>query len=253
MAKARLRLALVIALVGSLEGAALARAEGITTEQGDAILDELQQIRRILERPHAAPSQALAPLRTEEKVSLELAPGDRSLGRSDAPVTLVEYTDYQCPFCRQFHITAFEEIKQNYIDTGKLRYVSRNFPLAMHENARGAAVAGRCAADQGQFWEMRHVMIVNATQLKPENLITYASDLRLDLGKFRNCLETHKYRADVDRSLMEGQAIGVTGTPSFVLGRSGSNKVDGVRLVGAMPYAVFDSKLKELLPEVPTK
>ena len=182
---------------------------------------------------------------------VEIKPGAYSIGRADAPLTLVEYTDYQCPFCRQFHIAAFEEIKKNYIDTGKLRYVSRNFPLDMHENAPRAAQAALCAADQGKFWEMRHVMIVNASQLQPQNITTYATDLKLDVDKLNACITSGKYRAEVDQNMAEGRAAGVSGTPSFVVGRTDKDAVDGVRIVGAQPYAAFDSRLKELLAKVP--
>jgi protein-disulfide isomerase len=227
----------------------LSQAEGITAEQADAILQELRQIRQLLERQQqdnaARPGVAAAPA-PDEKVTLSLPANSYSLGRQDAPLTLVEYTDYQCPFCRQFHITAFEELKKNYIETGKLRYVSLDFPLELHENANRAAIAARCAGDQGRFWELRHVMIVNANRLKPENLLTYATDLQLDLDQFRACVESDKYRAEVDRQLADGQAIGISGTPTFVLGRTGADKLDGIRLVGAMPYSVFDGKIKEL-------
>jgi predicted DsbA family dithiol-disulfide isomerase len=96
-------------------------------------------------------------------------------------------------------------------------------------------------------------MIVNANQLKLENLLTYATDLKLDVDKFRACVESDRYRGEIDRQLAEGQAIGVSATPSFVLGRSGTDKVDGIRLVGAMPYSVFDGKIKELLAKAAAK
>jgi protein-disulfide isomerase len=234
----------------------LSQAEGITTEQADAILQELRQIHQLLERQqqgNAVRSGAPAAPALDEKLTLSLPANSYSIGRQDAPLTLVEFTDYQCPFCRQFHITTFNELKKNYIDTGKLRYTSLDFPLDMHENARRAAVAAHCAGDQGQFWELRNVMIVNANRLKLENLLTYATDLKLDVDKFRTCVELDKYRAEVDQQLAEGQAIGVSATPSFVLGRSGTDKIDGIRLVGAMPYSVFDEKIKELLAKAVEK
>ena len=231
----------------------LSHAEGITAEQADAILQELRQIHQLLERQQQGNAVRPGAPAPDEKITLALPANSYSIGSQDAPLTLVEYTDYQCPFCRQFHITTFDELKKNYIDTGKLRYVSLDFPLDMHENARRAAVAARCAGDQGRFWELRHVMIVNANQLKPENLLTYATDLKLDMDKFGACVESDKYRAEVDRQLAGGQAIGVSATPSFVLGRSDADKVDGIRLVGAMPYSVFDGKIKELLAKAVEK
>jgi protein-disulfide isomerase len=249
--KSRVVLATIFA--GCIAGPiANAWAQGITSQQAEAILEELKQIHQLLLRQQAAPAPAAVQAQLDDKVSLVLEPGGYSIGRSDAPLTMVEYTDFQCPFCRQFHMVTFDSIKKNYIDTGKLRYISRDFPLDMHENARRAALAGRCAGEQGQFWEMRHVMIVNANQLKPDNIVGYARDLNLDVDRFRSCLDSGKYRADIDRNLAEGQAVGVTGTPSFVLGRTGVDKVDGVRLVGAKPYAVFDAKLKEMLAATAT-
>ena len=242
---------LAVAAAVTLAGrVAVAEAQGITSQQAEAILEELKEIHQLLLRQQAAPAPAPAPAQVapaDEKVSLVLGPGGYAIGRADAPLILVEYTDFQCPYCRQFHLTTYDAIKKNYIDTGKLRYISRDFPLPMHENARRAALAGRCAGDQGQFWEMRHMMIVNANRLKLDNIIAYARDLKLDVEKFRSCLDSDKYGADIDRNLAEGEAIGVTGTPAFVLGRNGVDRVDGVRLAGAKPYAVFDARLKELL------
>src|SRR5258706_11050734 len=158
------------ATLSLLVAAPLARADGISSEQAQDILNELKQIRQVLEKMQS-PQAAPAP---DDKVSYKFSPGGFSLGDAKAPLVLVEYTDLQCPFCQQFHNTAFAQIKANYIDTGKVRFVSRDFPLDFHENARRAATAGRCAAEQGKYWEMRHVMIVNAEALKAENLATYA-------------------------------------------------------------------------------
>jgi protein-disulfide isomerase len=255
------RFLLTVAVIVAAGGATLpARAQGITVKQADEllqqnrdVLNELKQIHQLMERQlagQARPAVAAAPP-PDDKVHIEIKPGAYSIGRADAPLTMVEYTDYQCPFCRQFHIATFEEIKKNYIDTGKLRYVSRDFPLDMHENAPRAAMAARCAADQGKFWELRHVMIVNASQLQSQNITTYATDLKLDADELNACVTSGKYRAEVDQSMAEGRAAGVSGTPSFVLGRTEKDAVDGVRIVGAQPYAVFDFKLKELLEKVP--
>ncbi len=232
------------AALALLAVAPFVRAQGITSEQAQEILNELKQIRQVLERQPAAGQPAAAP---DDKVSMQLAPGGFSIGTKDAPLTLVEYTDYQCPFCQQFHNTAFQQIKTNYIDSGKIRYISRDYPLDFHENARRAAVAARCAGEQGKFWELRHVMIVNADQLKADNLTTYAKNVQLDLPKFQACISSDKYIAGIDKDIAEGNSAGVSGTPSFVLGRMDKDKLQGVRLVGAMPYAQFEAKIKELL------
>ena len=246
-----LRAALAVGAVGTLlAGSPLARADGITNEQAQDIINELKAIRQALEKMQTG-QQAPAP---DDKVSYKLSPGGFSMGAAKAPLVLVEYTDYQCPFCQQFHNTAFAQIKANYIDTGKIRFISRDFPLDFHDNARRAATAGRCAAEQGKYWEMRHVMIVNADQLKSDNLMTYAANVKLDVPKFKSCLDApDKFKAQIDQEIAEGGVAGVQGTPSFVLGYLENDKLQGVRLVGAQPYAQFDAKIQEMLDQAGKK
>jgi protein-disulfide isomerase len=238
-------LAAAAATAAMLVAAPLARADGMTAEQAQEMLNELKQIRQALEKMQS-PQQAPAP---DDKVSYKFSPGGFSMGDAKAPLVLVEYTDLQCPFCQQFHNTAFAQIKANYIDTGKVRFVSRDFPLDFHENARRAATAGRCAAEQGKYWEMRHVMIVNAEALKPANLESYAANVKLDVPKFKSCLESDKFKAQIDQDIAEGGVAGVQGTPSFVIGRLENDNLAGVRMVGAMPYAQFDAKIQEMLEQ----
>jgi len=232
-----------------LATAPCARADGMTAEQAQEMINELKQIRQTLEKMQS-PQAAPAP---DDKVSYKLSPGGFSMGDAKAPLVMVEYTDFQCPFCQQFHNTAFAQIKANYIDTGKIRFVSRDFPLDFHDNARRAATAGRCAAEQGKYWEMRHVMIVNADQLKPDNLVSYASQVKMDPTKFKSCLDSDKFKAQIDQDVAEGGVAGVQGTPSFVLGYLENDKLSGVRIVGAMPYAQFDAKIQEMLEQAGKK
>ena len=142
-------LASLVALAATaalLTGASLARADGITSEQAQDIINELKQIRQTLEKMQS-PQAAPAP---DDKVSYKFSPGGFSMGDAKAPLVIVEYTDLQCPFCQQFHNTAFAQIKANYIDTGKVRFVSRDFPLDFHENARRSAVAAALASLGGR-------------------------------------------------------------------------------------------------------
>ena len=223
--------------------------EPMTRTQGDAILDELRQIRTLLERLPSSPAiGGAAPTRPENRVSVGVGTLP-ALGRRDAPVTIVEFTDYQCPFCQRFHMTAFEMVKRNYVDTGKVRYVSRDFPLSMHPNAMSAAQTARCAAEQDKdkFWEMRHRLIVNANQLGLDRYNALADELKLDRPRFQKCLAEEKHKAEIAQDVADAQAAGVNGTPTFVIGRAVGEGVAGVRIVGALPYATFDAALKELL------
>jgi protein-disulfide isomerase len=222
-----------------------ARAQAIPPDTAQQILQELRAIRQLLEaQPRNAPAR---PAAADERVSMAFQPGALALGRANAPLVMVEFTDYECPFCRQFHLTSFEQIKKNYIDAGKLRYVSRDFPLDFHKNALRAAVAGRCGAEQGKFWELRHSMIANASKLQPEDILGYAKGLALDAGKFRSCMESGRLLAAVEADMDEGRAAGVSGTPTFLIGRLANGRLEGVRLVGAQPYIVFAAKLDQML------
>ena len=230
-------LALIVALP------AAAAAQGITSQQAEEILKELRSIRQLLERQPAAPQPPPGP---SERVKLKAAPA-YAMGREDAPLTLVEFTDLECPFCRQFHVTTFEQIKKNYIDTGKLRFVTRDLPLPFHANALPAAHAARCAGEQDRFWEMRHVLTVNAAALGRDALFTFAKDLGLDMNRFGACFAGERHKAAIDRDVADAQAADVNGTPTFVLGKTTTGDFEGVRIIGAQPYPAFEQKIRNLL------
>jgi protein-disulfide isomerase len=235
--------ALPLALLLPLGAQDAAKDQGITHQQADQILDELRQIRQLLERQQAKAPQAQEEQVVKAKVNLE---GFAMLGSKEAPLTIVEFTDYQCPFCQRFHTTAFPELKKNYIDSGKVRFYSRDLPLDFHPNAMRAAEAARCANEQGQFWKLRDVMGANPNKLDMDSLVADATDLKMDVKAFRACVESEKYKNAVQTDVMEAMKIGANGTPTFVIGKSTPNGVDGELVVGAEPYPMFDQKLKEL-------
>lgn len=210
-------------------------------EQNEEMIKELRAIRQLLERltqPQAPPQPQVA------KVSNV---GGYSLGRPDAPLTMVEFTDLQCPYCRQFATTTFDELKRNWIDTGKLRYISRDFPLEFHQQAMNAARAARCSGEQGKFWEMRWTLMRNANLLSPAFIAKTASDLKLDAEAFAACTATTKFDDAIQADMAEAARVGVAGTPTFVVGRTTPSGIEGSLIVGAQPYSRFDAKLRELL------
>ena len=217
-------------------------SEGITRQQADEIINELRQIKQLLQK-QGQPQPQPEPTPTRAKLSLQ---GFEMLGDKNAPLTIVEFTDYQCPFCQRFHMTAYPEIKKTYIDTGKVRFYSRDLPLDFHANAMRAAQAARCATEQGQYWKLREIMSSNPDKLDLTNLMTFAADLKMDVGKFRGCVESEKYKNAVQTDAMEAMKIGASGTPTFVVGKSTPEGVDGDVMIGAMPFPVFDEKLKAL-------
>ncbi len=127
-----------------------------------------------------------------------------------------------------------------------MRFYSRDLPLDFHPNAMRAAEAARCANEQGQFWKLRDVMGANPNKLDMDSLVADAADLKMDVNAFRACVESEKYKNAVQTDVMEAMKIGANGTPTFVIGKSTPDGVDGELVVGAQPYPMFDQKLKEL-------
>jgi protein-disulfide isomerase len=227
-------------------------SDAVTKEQADAIVAELKQIRQLLEKQQAqlalamAPKPAAAPA-PPEKVQMNVGDGWYAIGRADAPVTLVEFADYQCPFCKQFHTAAYAELKKNYIDTGKVRFVSRDLPLEFHPFALKAAEAARCAGDQNKYWELRDALYANAAPPNDDVVKKAAESLSLDEKGFRACLDSDKYKADVQKDAVEAATLQISGTPTFVLAKSAKDKLNGVRIVGAQSFATFQAAIDGLL------
>ncbi len=232
-------LALALVLPAAAADKKKDKEQGITREQADQIIDELRQIRELLEKQQA-PAEPGGAIR----MNLEDGPW---MGNKAAPVTIVEFTDYQCSYCRQFHVATFPELKKKYIDTGKVRFASRDMPLDFHSNASHAAEAARCAGDQGQFWQMRDRLISNASRLSPADVDGYAQGLKLDMLQFRNCLDTKRYGATVRKDVSTAESFGVNGTPSFLIGKSTRDGVSGALMMGALPFDAFETKLRDLL------
>jgi protein-disulfide isomerase len=217
---------------------------GITRDQAEEILQELRQIRQLIEKG-SRPGSPTAVLEAGGKVRMRLE-NETWLGKPDAPLTLVEFTDYQCSFCQRFHLETFPAIRKKYIDTGQLRFVSRDLPLDFHSSAARAAEAARCAGDQGQFWTMRDRLVASPGRLSPGDITGYARDLKLNLEAFQSCLSTSKYRQAVENDVAQALSINIQGTPAFILGKSTPEGVEGVVLMGALPLEAFEAKLAEL-------
>jgi protein-disulfide isomerase len=163
---------------------------------------------------------------------------------------MVEFSDLQCPFCRQYALSTFDALKREWIDTGKLQYVSRDFPLDFHAQAMAAARATRCAGEQGKFWEMRLDLVRNADKLSAEYISSAAAALNLNVATFLACEGSPKYDAAIRTDLQDAMKAGVSGTPTFLIGKTTNGGVEGPLLVGAVPYNQLDAKLKELISSV---
>jgi protein-disulfide isomerase len=156
---------------------------------------------------------------------------------------MIEFTDYQCPFCRGFESATFDQIRKEYIDTGKLRFVSRNLPLEMHPDAMRSAEAALCAGDQGQYWSMRDFLFTSQS-LAVERILESAQNLKLNIEVFRSCLEGEKHKTEILNDVSDSRALQIDGTPAFVIGKTTAGGVEGYVTTGALPFAQFDAKLK---------
>ena len=174
------------------------------------------------------------------------ADDDPFLGSKDAKVTVIEFSDFQCPFCGRFYVQTLPSIVKNYIETGKVKLIFRDFPLVqIHQNAQKAAEAATCADRQGKFWEMHNKLFENQNDLGLDNLKKFASDLGLDTGKFNSCLDSGETAAEVQKDEQEGLAIGIQGTPGFIIGKTNGNSARVIS--GAYPYNSFQEVIDSQL------
>lgn len=172
----------------------------------------------------------IAALGTLPEVSLT----DFILGDKNAPVTMIEYGDFQCPFCGRFFKETESTLREKYIKTGKIKFIYRDFAFLGPEST-WAANAARCAGEQGKFWEYHDRLFGNQQALDVNNLKKYANELKLDSGKFDKCLDDGKYRDEVNKDLADGSQAGIDGTPGFIIGKT--------KLSGAQPYASFKAAI----------
>lgn len=181
-----------------------------------------------------------------------IADDDPSLGNPNAPVTLVEFGDFQCPFCNRFFREAERDIIETYVKTGKARFVYRDLTILGPESV-AAAEAAECAHEQGKFWAYHDRLYnfiwdtyfgknqsgENVGAFANANLQRFAADVGLDVGRFNECAATHRYQSEVERDTADGRAAGAMGTPTVF--------INGKMFVGALPFSQFQSAIEEAL------
>ncbi len=162
-------------------------------------------------------------------------------GSTLADIAIIEFTDYECPYCRQHFATTYKQIRDRYVDTGMVRYYVVDFPLASHAFAFQAAVAARCAGDQGAFWEYHDELFSIRDSLHGNSFAEVAESLDLDMPRFSHCISEPAHQAHVELLLNQAQQIGVSGTPTFLIGKIDDDGkfVEGVLLRGARPFSAF--------------
>lgn len=217
----------------------------LTRIQGEAILKELADIRTTLNRIEKQPRAGQRP--SIPKTASASTRDRPSLGNKDASVTVVEFTDYQCPFCSRFEQSTFRQLKQAYIDTGKVRWVVLDMPLSFHKEAQLASMAAHCAGEQDKFWEIRALFFENQKNLQMEDISRYAQQAGIEAETFNQCINSNRYQDVIQRDISEAAKQRITGTPTFVVARSTPDVVNGKRIIGAQHYNVFSNEIEALL------
>lgn len=183
----------------------------------------------------------------EREVSIKDAPIS---GDPKAKLTLVEFTDYECQFCGRFFQQVLPQLDKDFIQTGELRHIILELPLTIHTNAQKAAEAVQCAGVQGKYWQMHDKLFQNQKTLEVPHLKQYAKESGLDILPFDECLDSGEQAAKVQRDFQEAQRLGVTGTPSFVLGYTTPGEtIKGISIEGAQPIELFKQEINRLLTQ----
>ncbi|TKB43202.1 DsbA family protein [Thalassotalea mangrovi] len=168
------------------------------------------------------------------------------LGDDEAKIAIIEFSDFQCPYCKRFIEQTFPSIQRKFIDAGKTAYFVRDFPLSFHPQARGAAIAGHCAHQQQKYWQLREVFFNNIAKLSDDYYRQAASSLDIDMDAFNDCIESAT-EDNINEDIALARSLGVTGTPAFVIGKiEGNSLIDAQLLIGAQPQSSFEYVIAQL-------
>ncbi|MFC1690226.1 thioredoxin domain-containing protein [Pseudomonadota bacterium] len=212
----------------------------------------LEEVKKLIESAAARGSSGSGTTFTEQVVDVG---GSPFKGDEDAPLTLLEFSDYQCPFCSRFARDTMPKIIDEYVSTGKVKFVMKENPLtSIHKQAFDASLAALCAQDQGKYWDMHDIMFANMKQLSNEDLKAYAAAIELDAAEFEECLDSRKHEKRVNSDIAAASKMGVRGTPGFLLGvtdQSDPNKslMKGY-IRGAKSFEEFKGGIDDMLKEV---
>jgi len=222
-------------------------------DSGSLSADEIKEMISEIEVKAPAPQPAQIPTRPSAPQTFQVTLDDDPVkGDPDAPVTVVEFSDFQCPFCARFFTQTLPALQENYIDTGKVKLVYKDLPLVtLHPNVKPVHVAAECADEQGKFWEYHDALFEKQSEwqrLSPSDLQTtlvqYADDFGLQTASFEACLNSPEMLEEVNADFLQASQYGATGTPTFFIG----NEKDGyIKLVGAQPFSAFQAVIDKQL------
>ena len=179
------------------------------------------------------------PLKAELTTELLLA-GEPVLGSRQAPLTIVEFSDFECPYCRLFHQEVIPSLKRDYIDTGLVRFIHKDLPLPFHNQARPAAAAARCAGEQNRYWDLYDALFDQQTCLECKGVVGIAETIQLDTSALRSCMQREATKTVITTNLSEAELHNIRATPTFVIGASRNDgKHHGDIVEGTMPWPQF--------------
>lgn len=179
-----------------------------------------------------------------------MPPNPMALGSASAALTIIEFSDYQCPYCRRFHDEVLPALRQAYIDTGKVQLIFKDFPLSIHPQAMPAALAGRCAGTQGKFWPMNALLFAHHDKLEATLYLQLAQTLGLEVEAFKKCMQQPAMRQAVQRDQNQARGLNINATPSFLIGRMQGERMLIERVAsGFVDFATLSSEIDKLLAD----
>ena len=224
-------------LVGFLAGMALGVGSTVV------VLHLNEQERTQANKPQTRPSPAItSPLLLKE---------EPALGDASAPLTIVEFSDFECSYCRRFHEQVFPQLKRQYIDTGLVRFVHKDLPLPFHHHALSAAAAARCAGEQNRYWDVYAALFDQQNCLDCMGVLSIAAKEELDMAELRTCMERKSTVAMINANRSEASLHNINATPTFILGPSRiDGTLDGRVIEGALPWKTFKTTIDKALDEL---
>ena len=180
-----------------------------------------------------------------------LLKGEPALGDASAPLTIVEFSDFECSYCRRFHEQVMPQLKSEYIDTGLVRFVHKDLPLPFHPHALPAAAAARCAGEQNRYWDLYAALFDQQNCLNCKGVLAIAAEEELNTAALQACMERKSTVALINANRSEASLHNISATPTFVIGPTQSDgSLDGRVIEGALPWSTFKSTIDEALREV---
>ncbi len=183
---------------------------------------------------------------------------DNAMGDPNAPITIEEFSDYQCPYCQRFYLETESQLVEKYIATGKVYFIYRSFGEFIGPESRAAAEAAYCAGEQNKYWEFHDILFANQRgenvgDYTDRRLLAFAETLGLDMGAFRSCFESGKHSQRVDQDFTDGRTAGINATPSFVLKYVVNGEIRQSIIAGAYPFSEFEAQIETALAEMGLK